>query len=146
LLRNNLRSFLADRYSFESRRAASRAGAGWRPEIWKYFAVELGLLSLSLPERAGGLGVDFVSTMVVMEELGRALVIEPYLESIVICGGLLSAAGGARADRVLAGLGRGEEVGTFAWAEADSRYDFAAVSAVASRTAAAGDWTESRAS
>lgn len=133
LLRNTLRSFLQDRYPFEQRRAASGAPSGWRPQIWKSLAEDLGVLGMSLPERAGGLGGDPTGTLVVMEELGRALVIEPYLETVVLCGGLLARAGGARADEVLARIGRGEAIVAWAWAEPNSRYDFASLSTTARR-------------
>jgi alkylation response protein AidB-like acyl-CoA dehydrogenase len=131
LLRNSLRSFLQDKYTFELRRAASRTPAGWRPEIWKALAEDIGVLGMSLPERVGGLGGDPIGTLVVMEELGRALVIEPYLETVVLCGGLLARAGGSRADEVLSRIGRGDEIVAFAWAEPSCRYDFAAVSTTA---------------
>lgn len=124
LLRNTLRSFLDDRYSFEERRATAQSISGWRPEIWKALAQELDVLGCSLPERLGGLGADPVMTLVMMEEFGRALFIEPYLETVVICGGLLARAGSARADSVLKQIARGAETLAFAWSDPDSRYDF----------------------
>lgn len=135
LLRNSLRSFLADRYTFEARNRAVNSAEGWSPAIWKAFAEELGILGLAFPERVGGLDADAVSTMVVMEELGRALVVEPYLETVVICGGLLRRAGGDVADAALARIATGEQLLAFAWAEPKSRYDFAAIETRASRTA-----------
>ena len=89
LLRDSLQSFLRDRYDFDTRQKAMNAAGGWRPETWSAFANELGILGAPLPEDAGGLGGGPVETMVVMEELGQALVIEPYLETVVIAGGLL---------------------------------------------------------
>lgn len=138
LLRNSLRSFLADRYSFEARRAAINSEAGWSPAIWKAFAEELGILGLAFPERVGGLEADAVSTMVVMEELGRALVVEPYLETVVLCGGLLRRVGGAAADAALAGIISGEQRFAFAWAEPNTRYDYAAIDTRAIRSG--DDW------
>ncbi|HKT73159.1 MAG TPA: acyl-CoA dehydrogenase family protein [Steroidobacteraceae bacterium] len=133
LLRNSLRSFLNDRYTFEQRRAASRSASGWRPELWSALAEDIDILGLSLPERTGGLGGDPVTTMVVMEELGRALVIEPYLESNIICGGLLSRAGGEHADTVLRAMGRGKQIVAFAWAEPGARYELSTVATRATR-------------
>jgi alkylation response protein AidB-like acyl-CoA dehydrogenase len=133
LLRDTLRSFLDRRYGFAARYAAARTESGWRPEIWQALARELGILGMPLPERSGGLGGDPVSAMVVMEEFGRALVIEPYLESVILCGGLLARAGGARADAVLAQMVRGEAVVALAWAEAQSGYDFARIETSARR-------------
>lgn len=133
LLRDSLRSFLQDQYSFEVRRATLRTPQGWRPELWRSLATDLGILSMQFPERVGGLNADAVSTMVVMEELGRALVVEPYLETVVICGGLLARSGSALADEALSQIGSGERVVAFAWSEPGSRYDFAAVSTSARR-------------
>ncbi|HZZ32678.1 MAG TPA: acyl-CoA dehydrogenase family protein, partial [Phenylobacterium sp.] len=84
LLRDSLASFLADTYGFEARRKALASEAGWRPEIWRALAQDVGLLGAALPEELGGLGGGPVDTMVVMQELGRALVVEPFLETVVI--------------------------------------------------------------
>src|SRR5277367_2604551 len=89
LLRDSLANFLGDAYGFAKRRDALRAEAGWRPEIWRGFATDLGILGAALPEALGGLGGGPVDTMVITEELGRALVVEHYLDTEVIAGGLL---------------------------------------------------------
>jgi alkylation response protein AidB-like acyl-CoA dehydrogenase len=128
MLRDSLRSFLDDRYSCEQRRTAIQTQSGWRPELWTAFAADLGILGMCLPERAGGSGIDHVSAMVVMEELGRALVVEPFLETVIVCGCLLSHAGGTRALRALSEIASGGAIFAFAWAEPASGYDFAAVS------------------
>jgi alkylation response protein AidB-like acyl-CoA dehydrogenase len=133
LLRNSLRGYLQDRYTFEKRYTAVTSASGWNPQLWRALASELGVLSLAFPERVGGLNADPVSTLVVMEELGRALVVEPYLETVVICGGLLRRAGGAVADAALSGIGSGEQIVAFAWSEPQARYNFAAVKTTATR-------------
>ncbi len=133
MLRSSLRAFLQDRYAFEARRAALST-SGWRPELWRALGQELGVLALAFPERVGGLDADAVSTLVVMEELGRALVVEPYLDSVVVCGGLLRRAGGAVADAALSGIGSGEQVMALAWSEPQARYNFAAVNTRAQRS------------
>jgi alkylation response protein AidB-like acyl-CoA dehydrogenase len=139
LLRSSLQSFLADRYTFETRRMLSNSAPGWSPEIWRVFADELGILAMALPERLGGIGRDAVNTLVVMEELGRALVIEPYLETIVLCGGLLQRSGGDTADRLLAQIACGEQILAFAWAEPGMRFAPSRVAVSATRTDAG--WT-----
>jgi alkylation response protein AidB-like acyl-CoA dehydrogenase len=136
LLRNSVRAFLRDRYIFEARRAATRSALGMRPEIWTALAQELGILNVSFPERVGGFGVDPVAVMIVMEEFGRALVVEPFLETVVVCGGLLSRVGGARADDALLRIGAGELRLAFAWSEPQSRYDFARMATTAVRDGA----------
>ena len=134
MLRSSLRAFLQDRYAFEARRTATLSNSGWRPELWRALGQELGVLALAFPERVGGLDADAVSTLVVMEELGRALVVEPYLDSVVVCGGLLRRAGGAVADAALSGIGSGEQVMALAWSEPQARYNFAAVNTRAQRS------------
>lgn len=130
-LRDSLRAFLADRNDFETRTKVSRSEPGWREPLWRAFADELGILGAPLPESAGGLSGDAVDTMVIMEELGASLVIEPYLESVVIAGGLLAGAGGRDAE--LARIVSGDARFAFAWAEASSRYRFESVATKAQR-------------
>lgn len=98
LLRDGLTKFLAGRYDLASSRAAAKTGPGWQPEIWRGFADELGILGATLPEEAGGIGGGPVETMVIAETLGHALVIEPFVDTVVIAGGLLHRSGDAAAD------------------------------------------------
>lgn len=133
LLRSSLREFLRDRYTFEARRSAIRSDIGWQPAIWRALADELGILALAFPERAGGLNADAITTLVVMEEFGRALVVEPYLDCVIFCGGLLRRAGGNVADAALAGIGNGEQIIVPAWAEPQGRYDFATLNTRATK-------------
>lgn len=95
LLRDSLAAYLRARYNLEARRAATASDTGWRPEVWSAFATELGILGASLPEEVGGLGGGPIESMIVMEELGRALVLEPFVESVVIGAGLLKHLGPA---------------------------------------------------
>ena len=88
-LRDSVAGYLAARYDLETSRAAVKSGAGWQPAIWRGFADELGILGATLPESVGGMGGGAVETMIVTEELGRALVVEPYVDTVVIGAGLL---------------------------------------------------------
>ena len=132
-LRDSVRVWLHDLYSFEQRRSAVQSPSSFRSAVWSAFANDLGILSMTFPERVGGSGLDAVATMVVMEEFGRALVLEPYLETVVICGGLLARAGGGRADETLERVGAGHEVLALAALEATSRYDITNVATTARR-------------
>lgn len=132
-LRDSLRRFLGDRYSFESRSAAARSEQGWRPEIWTAFARDLGLLGIGVPESRGGYGGGAVEHMIVLEEIGRTLVIEPYLETVVIGAGALAQAEGDRARHTLSSIVDGESVVAFAWAEPTMRYAAADIEARAVR-------------
>jgi alkylation response protein AidB-like acyl-CoA dehydrogenase len=110
LLRDGLAKFLSSRYDLPTSRAAAKTGAGWQPDIWRSFADELGILAASLPERAGGLGGGPVEVMVIAEALGHALVVEPYVNTVVVAGGLLDRGGGATADAVLERIAAGSAV------------------------------------
>jgi alkylation response protein AidB-like acyl-CoA dehydrogenase len=92
LLRDSLAGYLARNYGFDDRRAAE-ANGGWRRDIWGSFATELGLFGVSLTEAEGGFGGGPIETMLIAEEFGRALVIEPYVESVVVALALLRDAG-----------------------------------------------------
>ena len=127
LLRNSLARFLADNYTYEAFRRVSRGEPGWRPECWKQFA-EMGLLGAALPEAYGGLGGGAVETMIVMEAFGRALVVEPYVPTVVVGGGLLRAGGSEAQKREwLPKIANGEAVFAFAFSEPQSRYNLADV-------------------
>jgi alkylation response protein AidB-like acyl-CoA dehydrogenase len=122
LLRDMVASYLADHYDFDKRRAAIAAPAGWRPEVWKAFAEELGILGASFPEDLGGLGGGATEVMVVMEEFGKALVVEPYLGTVVIAGGFLNHAAPAGAAELIGQIIEGKATFAFAWAEPQGRY------------------------
>ncbi|HMU22117.1 MAG TPA: acyl-CoA dehydrogenase family protein, partial [Sphingorhabdus sp.] len=94
MLQNMLRQFLAQRYGFAERTAASRSDLGFRPEIWSALTGELGLLGATVSQDRGGLGGGAVEQMIIMEELGRALVLEPVAETLFHGAWLLERAGG----------------------------------------------------
>ncbi len=122
MLRDTLASYLGDHYGFEARRTAVKSAAGWRPEIWKAFAEELGILGASFAEEHGGLGGGPIETLVVMEEFGKALVVEPYLGSVVIAGGFLKHGAPAGAAALIEEIIAGKTTYAFAWAEPQARY------------------------
>ncbi len=136
LLRGSLAAWLADRYDFETRRRVVAAEPGWRPEVWRAFADELGILGAMAPETVGGSGGGPIEMIVIMEELGRALVVEPFLSTSVIAGGLLARSGGATAEALLARLVAGEIVTAFAFAEPHARYDWRDLKTTARRDGA----------
>jgi len=127
LLRNSVSKFLADNYDFEAFKKISRSAEGWKPQNWKQFA-ELGLLAAPLPEAYGGLGGGPVETMIVMEEFGRALVVEPFAQTVVVGGGFINRGGNeAQKEEWLARIAGGEALLAFAFAERQSRFNFADV-------------------
>jgi pimeloyl-CoA dehydrogenase small subunit len=125
LLRNSVSKFLADNYTFEDFKKISRSEKGWKPENWKQFA-ELGLLAAPFAEEYGGLGGGAVDTMVIMEEFGKALVVEPFVQTVVVGGGFVKHGGSdAQKSEWLGKIAGGETVMAFAFAEPQGRYNFA---------------------
>ena len=125
MLRDSVSRYLANTYTFDARMAAVNGDIGWNPGVWKAFAEELGILGAPFAEAHGGLGGGAIENMIVMEEIGKALVIEPYLQTVVIGGGFLRAAGGALADAVIPKIIDGSVVIAFAYAEPQGRYNLA---------------------
>jgi alkylation response protein AidB-like acyl-CoA dehydrogenase len=92
MLRNSVRRFAGNEYSQEKRRVLSRSDLGYSADYWRSFG-EFGWLGLGLPESVGGLGCSFVETAILMEELGRAIVLEPYVSSAILCAHVLDRCG-----------------------------------------------------
>ena len=133
LLRDGLGRFLSTRYDLEKSRAAAKTGAGWQPDIWRGFADELGILGAALPEDVGGIGGGPVEVMVIAEALGHALVVEPYVDTVVVAGGLLRRAGGSAANALLEKVVSGSAIVALAAAEPGSGESWHDVSTVADR-------------
>ena len=124
LLRSSLAAWLADHYDFETRRRAVASDPGWRPEVWRALAQDLGILGALAPAEFGGSGGGPIEMLVIMEELGRALVVEPFLSTAVIAAGLLARSSGPAAAALLPRIVAGEVVAAFAFAEPHARYDW----------------------
>jgi alkylation response protein AidB-like acyl-CoA dehydrogenase len=135
LLRNSVSKFLADNYTFEFFKKNSRTDPGWSPSTWKQFA-ELGLFGAALPEEFGGLGGGPIETMIVMEEFGRHLVVEPYVQTVVVGAGFLGHGSNAQKSEWLPKIAGGEAVIAFAFAEAQGRYNFADLTTTAKKNGA----------
>ena len=123
LLKDSVDGLLADTYDFEARKKHGAARKGWSDEVWGKFA-EQGLLGLPFAEADGGFGAGAIETGIVMEALGRSLVLEPYFATVVLGGGFLRL-GGSPAQRKahLADVVSGKKTMAFAQLEKDSRYD-----------------------
>ena len=133
ILRDNVERLLTERYSFESRRHHLASEDGWSRAQWSRYA-EMGLLALPFAPCNGGLGGGAVETLLVMESFGRALVLEPYLATVVLAGGLLRAAGSpAQIAGLAPRIAEGNLLLALAQAEPQSRYDLADVATTARR-------------
>lgn len=125
LLRASLGQFLQQRYGFAERTAASRSEPGYRPEIWTALGSELGVLGMTIPEAHGGMGGGAVEQMILMEEAGRALLLEPVSETLFQAGWLLQQAGGDMAGDLLSQVAAGSLKLAVALGEPGMRYDLA---------------------
>ena len=135
MLRDSIARLIREQYDFDSRRKVAKSEAGWRPKMWAQFA-EMGLLGASFSEADGGFGGGPIETMIVSEEFGKGLVIEPYLPTVVIAGGFLKHAGSAaqKEEHIPAIVG-GERIFAFAALEPKSRFDLNDVSTTAKKDA-----------
>lgn len=136
MIRDSLARLIREQYDFETRRSVVESESGWRPEMWAQFA-ELGLLMAPFSEEDGGLGGGPLDAMVVMEEFGKGLVVEPYIPSVVCAGGFLKHAGtDAQKEEHLGALMGGERVFAFAYAEPRGRYNLADLETTAKKDGA----------
>ena len=132
-LQETLRRFIAKDYAFERRRSLARSPLGYSAQAWAQYA-ELGLLGLPFPEEFGGLGGSGVDIMVVMELVGQGLLLEPYLSTVVVCGGLLrDAAAHAIKEALLPQIAAGKVQIALAAYEAAGRYELTHVASTAVR-------------
>jgi len=136
LLKESVEGLLESAYDFEQRKKYMTEKEGWSPAFWAKLA-EQGLLGLPFAEADGGIGGGGVETMIVMEALGKALVVEPYLATVVLGGGFLRH-GGSEAQRAahLPGIIDGSKTFALAQLEKNSRYDLFDVSTTARKSGA----------
>ena len=130
MLAESLRRYLTDRYGVDRRNAIVGSEEGFDPAVWSELA-ELGVIGALLPEAVGGFGGAGFDIATVFEELGRAGVVEPFLDTAVLGAGLIAALGddGQRAmlEEVVAG---GVQL-ALAHGEPASRYDLSRVATTA---------------
>lgn len=135
MLQDSITRFVQNDYDFYHRAKLIKSELGFSADHWKLFA-ELGWLMVPFTEDDGGLGGSAADLMVVMEEFGKGLVIEPFLATAVIGGGLIAKAGNAQQKQTLiAAIMAGSLQLAFAYAEPNSRYDLSYVATSAKKTA-----------
>jgi alkylation response protein AidB-like acyl-CoA dehydrogenase len=135
MLRDSIAKWAAGEYDFDKRREALKSEDAWKKN-WATFA-ELGLLAAPLPEDFGGLGGGALDVNVITEELGKALVTEPYVPTVVLGAGALKYGGSAgQKDEHLTAVAGGERVIAFAQAEPKSRWSLNDVSTTAKKDGA----------
>lgn len=131
MLRDSVARYVQDDYDFDTRRAIASSDSGIDLQKWQTFA-ELGWLSIPFAEEYGGFGGGALDVMVVMEELGKGLVLEPYMATVLLYGGLLQkgASEDMKAQHIPAII-EGSELGAFAYLERQSRYELSDVTTTA---------------
>jgi len=135
-LRDTVAKLVSQKYDFDTRRKVAKSEAGWRPEMWSQFA-ELGLLGASFTEAEGGFGSGPIEAMIISEEFGKGLVIEPYLQTVVIGGNFFRHGGtDAQKEEHIAGIIGGETRFAFAYSEPKSRFDLNDISTTAKKDGA----------
>ncbi|WP_433602330.1 acyl-CoA dehydrogenase family protein [Nocardia sp. CA-135953] len=138
-LQEVLREFLTERAGEAGVRAQMAEPAGFDPQLWKQMGSELGLQGVAVPEEYGGAGFTFVELGIVLEELGRALTVSPFLASGVMAPQLLLALGDeAACARWLPGIASGDLIATVALAEDSGSWQTDAVTLTARQDG--GDW------
>lgn len=127
MLRETLSRFLSDTYDFDQRQHRINSASGRDPGIWKSLATELGILGAPFAENHGGLDGGPLENAIMMEEFGKVMATEPYLQTVVLGGGALKAVGGAMANAHIPAIISGEMIIAFAYSEPQGRYDLANV-------------------
>lgn len=132
ILRDTAARFIRDSYDMKTRHALAASAEGFSRDKWREFA-ELGLVAALLPAEVGGLGGFGEDILVVMEEIGRGLVVEPFLATAVLGGGLIAELGSEAQKAILEEVIAGTRLLAFAQGEAESRYSLSEVRTRAER-------------
>lgn len=131
MLQDSIQKFIQDNYELSNRLVQQKKGIGYSEDHWKTFA-ELGWLGLPFPEEFGGMGGTAVDTMVLMEEFGKGLVLEPYYATVILAGTALTLGGTQeQKERLIPGIIQGEIKASVGYAEEQSRFNLADVATTA---------------
>lgn len=121
LLQDSVARFVVTGYDFEKRAALLKGSEGGSPDHWRMFA-DHGWLGAAIPEECGGLGGSLVDTLIISQQFGRGLVIEPYLGCALLAAQTVLAAGSeAERERWLPGMADGTRRWALAYSEPSSR-------------------------
>ena len=127
LIQGQVEQFIQRDYDWESRQSLILTDSGYSLDNWNTFA-ELGWLGISISDDSGGFGGSSVDTMILMEEFGKGLVLEPFLETVVMCAELIDKAGTLEQKKdVLTDVVEGKIQLALAYAEPQSRFNLADV-------------------
>src|SRR5436309_10152128 len=134
-LRTSVRRFLEQKSKSADVRRLMETDDGYDPAVWSQMAEQLGLQGLALPEEHGGSGFGFLEQVVVVEEMGRALLCAPYFSSVVLAATALLESGDESAQKdLLAGIADGSTIATLAWVEQATSWGVDSVATTARRS------------
>ena len=127
MIQDQVEQFIQKEYDWETRQELSNSDLGFGTHNWKTFA-ELGWLGIAVSEKNGGFGGSSIETMLIMEEFGKGLVVEPFLETVVMSAGILDRHGtDEQKNQVLNSVINGEMHLALAYAEPQSRFNLSDV-------------------
>ena len=133
LLRNSIEGYLNDNYDFDARRKIVESDEGMSRDNWAQFA-ELGLFGAAFTEEEGGFATGPLETMIIMEEFGKKLVVEPFFQTCVLGGGFLRHGGSdAQKETLIPQIIDGSLILSFAFAEPQGRYNLANLTTTAKK-------------
>ncbi len=136
LLQDSMERFVQNDYAFDARQKLISEEPGFSVDNWKTFA-ELGWLAMPFSEADGGFGGTAVETMLMQEQLGKGLVVEPFLATVILTGGAIANAGSAaQKQQYLPGIIDGSVQGALAYAEPQGRFNLANLTTTASKSGA----------
>ena len=127
LIQDQVDQFILKEYDWETRQSLSHSDLGFGQENWQKFA-ELGWLGISVSEDSGGFGGSAIESMLIMEAFGKGLVVEPFLETMIMSGGILDDHGSAeQKSSLLEPAIAGNMQLALAYAEPQSRFNLSDV-------------------
>ncbi len=133
MLADSVDKFIQNEYDFDTRQAYAESDKGFSADVWKTFA-ELGWTAVPFAEDDGGLAGGPADIMVLMQQLARGLVVEPYLANVILAGGILRRAANAeQKERWLQPMISGEFQASLAFTEPQARYRLASIATSATR-------------
>ncbi len=136
-LRRIVRSFLEDKSPETEVRRLMETTEGYDTAVWSQMAEQLGLQGLIVPEEFGGSGYSYIELIVVLEEMGRALLCAPFFSTVALAANTLIHSGDDAAKAAhLPGIASGETIATLAFTEENGRWD---ESGITMEAAASGD-------
>jgi alkylation response protein AidB-like acyl-CoA dehydrogenase len=134
-LRRSVRRFLEDKSPETEVRRLMETTEGYDPAVWAQMGQQLGLQGLSIPEEYGGSGFGYVELVVVLEEMGRALLCAPYFATVALAANAILSSGDDAAKKdLLPGIASGETIAALAFTEDSGRWDEAGITTAATKS------------